>query len=83
MGHGGGKTNAVLCIGGGNPPGIQTESWNGTSWTEVNDMAKARVNLATAGGANVTALAMGSGSSPEVLTEEFTADNALSTVTVS
>ena len=46
-------------------------------------MAKARVNFGQAGAGTVSVIAMAGGSSPEVLTEEFTADAALSTVTVS
>ena len=83
MGTGGGKTNDVLCVGGGNPPGIQTESWNGTSWTEVNDMATARVNFATAMGGGVAAVALGGGAPTYAVAEEFTADAALSDITVS
>ena len=72
-----------MCVGGGNPPGIQTESWNGTSWTEVADMAKARVNFGQAGAGTVAVIAMAAGPSPDAQTEEFTASAAVVTVTTS
>ena len=84
------QTQALL--GGGragpiaSPPGntANTELWNGSSWTEINNMSTARYNgssLPASGGA-VTAIAAG-GHNKVATTEEWTADNALSTVTVS
>jgi hypothetical protein len=43
-----------------------TESWNGTSWTEVNDLNTARGNFAGAGTQNTAALAFG-GANPAQL----------------
>ena len=34
-----------------------TETWDGSSWTEVNDMAVARFSVGFNGGASTTALA--------------------------
>jgi hypothetical protein len=52
VGGGAGVDNtSALAFGGNNPPGISppfsanTESWNGTSWTEVNDLNTARVRF--------------------------------------
>jgi hypothetical protein len=36
-----------------------TESWNGTSWTEVNDLNTARRDLGGCGATNTAALAFG------------------------
>jgi len=46
-------------------------------------MATARVNFATAMGASVAAVALGGGAPTYAVAEEFTADAALSTITVS
>ena len=43
-----GTTTAGLVIGGLQPPDNNTaitETWDGTSWTEVNDLNTARDNL--------------------------------------
>ena len=52
-----------MAFGGFNTPPdttqAQTESWNGTSWTEVNDLNTARLQLAGAGDTNTEALAFG------------------------
>ena len=45
-----GNTNtAVLAFAGRNPPTLygRTEEWNGSTWTELNDMSTARVSLAS------------------------------------
>ena len=58
-----------------------TESWNGTSWTEQNDMSSARFNTGD-GGSAIGAIAYG-GSAPSGetnVTEEFTANNTLADV---
>ena len=66
---------------GGTPGGATTESWNGSSWTEVNDLANSRSQLGGAGSSAVSAIAFGGGT--DTYTEEWTADNALADVTVS
>ena len=60
------------------------ESWNGASWTEINDISTARWQGGGTGSA-LFGLISGGGSGPSQVTttEEFTADAALSTVTVS
>jgi hypothetical protein len=55
-------------VGKAPPPDItaETESWNGTSWTEVNDLNTARWNLAGAG-INTSALAFGGITFPPII----------------
>jgi hypothetical protein len=57
-------------IGGGS---AVTEAWDGTNWTTVASMAKARSNNATAGLGNTANLSIGAGASPAAATEHFTA----------
>ena len=58
-----GKTyTAALCVGGRNPPPSyksESESWNGTSWTETNDLNTARSSAAGQTGTSSSALAVG------------------------
>ena len=62
-----------------------TETWNGSSWTEQNNLAQARNGLGDAGSAVSALASSGSDGSSTFYTntEEWTADNALATVTVS
>jgi len=76
-----GPNDSVIYFGG--EPGSQTttEFWNGSSWTELNDLGTART---TPGGAGTTVGALAFGGNPtKSSTEEWNADNTLSTVTVS
>ena len=65
-GTGNGTQLAALVFGGSNPDDptpsgfslVNTESWNGTSWTEVNDLNTGRAVLGGAG-TQTTALAFG------------------------
>ena len=60
MGSAGVQTSALGF--GGNGPSTQTavtESWNGTNWTEVNDLNQAKHYVAGAGVSNTSALAFG------------------------
>jgi len=52
---------SALAIGGSAPPGrlALTESYDGTSWTEVNDLGTARNNLVAVGADNTSSLAFG------------------------
>ena len=78
----GASSGSALAFGGYTSTNVaNTESWNGSSWTEVNDLGTARNNLGGAG-ASVSGLAFGANPA-SAATEEFTADSALSTVTVS
>ncbi len=45
-----GATNtAAITFASGGSPHIQTETWNGTNWTAVNNMNQARFQLGEAG----------------------------------
>ena len=79
-----GNTSLALAFGGNDgSPTTNTEFWNGSSWTEINNLGTARTNVQGSSQA-VSALAF-SGLTTTVVanTEEFTADATLSTVTVS
>jgi hypothetical protein len=82
---GAGFASSALAIGGGPSATAKTEFWNGTSWTEMNDLTAAR-RMPGGGASAVSCLAI-SGLNPSnseiATTEEWTADSALSTVTVS
>ena len=51
----------------------QTESYDGTTWTEVGDMGTARTGVAGCGGSNTSAVVAGgyNGSSYLALSEEW------------
>jgi hypothetical protein len=51
-------TNTAALAFGGDPPVGNTESWNGTSWTELNDLNTAR-RILTGAGTSTAALAFG------------------------
>ena len=79
------STDALL-FGGLAAPGNanNTESWNGTSWTELNNLATARQSLGGAGASGSSALASG-GAAPgySTATEEWTFSHPIKTVTTS
>jgi hypothetical protein len=86
---GNGISTAALAFAGNTAPANQSvinEFWNGTSWTELNDLGTGLSSgIAPAGGA-VAGLASGGQSGPttqSTVSQEFTADATLSTVTVS
>ena len=79
------SNSSALIYGGYAPPGrvANTEVWNGSSWSEVNDLSTARYDTMNAG-SGISAFGAGGETTTVVTnTEEFTADDALSTVTVS
>ena len=85
-GSGGAGTSASAFIAGGSRPSYtaNTEAWNGSSWTEINNMATARAaSIGT--GTSVKGIMIGGNTSPGAVSscEEFSADAALSTITVS
>ena len=53
-----------MAFGGRSPTVAETELWNGTNWTEVNDMNTARYLLGGCGANNTAALAFGGYTSP-------------------
>lgn len=88
MGTAGQSDGNDSLIFGGNVPAntAATESWNGTSWTEVNDLSTSRRVYNAGIGASVSAIAAGgyiSTNPGTAVSEEWTADAAVSTVTTS
>jgi len=75
---GGGTTTASLYFGGIDGPNAtvgKTEVWNGSNWTEVNDMNSARSGLGAAG-TSTSALGFGGSTPPySVLTELYNGTN--------
>jgi len=80
-----GSQISALAVGGSTGSDVaNVEGWNGTSWTEINDIATAKAAKFAASNTGGAARAIASGGSPATnVTEEFTADNVLSTITVS
>ena len=75
---GAGISTAALAFGG-NVPGSPdksalTELWNGTNWTEVNDLGTARYSLAGTG-LSTAALAFGGTSPTKAFTETWNGTN--------
>ena len=71
---GGTVNTSVLVYGGTNPASGKTESWDGTSWTEIADMATSTQRFAGASTNNSNGFAAGGGpTSPasKSATEEF------------
>jgi len=67
-------TSALLYGGPSSSPYLtNTESWDGTSWTEVADLSTGRYGIAGAGADNTSALGAGGYSVPvTAATEEYT-----------
>ena len=71
-----GVQTSGLIYGGKTPPSTAvTESYNGTSWTEVNDLNTAREAMGSSGISNTSALAFGGvtypGATNQALTEKL------------
>jgi len=68
---------SFLLFGGDNPggnAGLKTESWNGSAWTEVADLATPHVSGVGGSGTNTAALAFGGSTDPgprSAATEEW------------
>ena len=71
---GGNGTQTSALAFGGEDPGAgtknTTESWNGTNWSNVNNLSTSRQVLAGAGASNTSALAFG-GAPFSTATEEW------------
>ena len=82
---GAGETTSGLVFGGytGTAITAKTELFNGTSWTELNDLSEAVYDNAQMGSAAAALKAGGNDGSSTAVTEEWTADATLSTITVS
>jgi hypothetical protein len=85
-GFGSSNTQAIVCAGETPSLTTNTEFWNGSSWTEVNNLSEARQGAGSIGNSGVAGMIAGgdpAGAATTTAAEEWTADNALSTVTVS
>lgn len=76
-------TTALIFGGQGPAPLTLTESYNGTAWTEVNDMATACYGMGSGGTGNSNAIAIDANPSPSAGTEIWTFGAATKTVTTS
>jgi hypothetical protein len=72
---GSGTQTSTLVFGGGPPNKAQTEAYDGSSWTEVNDLNTARRGIAGAGADSTSALAFGGGSPGKNETETWNGTN--------
>ena len=72
---GAGTYTSTLVFGGGPPNKDETESYNGSNWTEMNDLNTARRGIAGAGADNTSALAFGGGSPGVDVTESWNGSN--------
>ena len=79
--------NASTLVFAGSPGSgtANTESWDGTSWTEVADLSPSRWDVGGAGDSVTSAIAFGGGTPTiQTATEEWTAaDFLIKTVTTS
>ena len=80
---GAGTTTAGLVFGGNPGPTANTESWNGTNWTEVNDLNSGRYNPAGVGYSSTSCLACGGGAPAKALVEEWNGTNWTETTDLS
>jgi hypothetical protein len=84
---GSGVQTSALAYGGAAPTGV-TEQWNGTNWTEANDLNTARLRAASAGATNTSALASGGVPAPGTpsdvaLVEQWSVSGGVSTIDLS
>ena len=78
---GAGTATAALAFGGSPSPGA-TELWNGTNWTEVNDLNVGRTNL-NGNGTSTSALAIGGQNPASTITESWNGTNWINVQTMS
>jgi len=69
-----GVYNAAYAVGGATPNKANVENYNGTSWTEVNDLPSVRADIA-AGGTATAGFALGGTPSPNSQTLEWDGTN--------
>ena len=78
----------MVYAGNADPPRVtSTESWDGTSWTEINDISTARASANQAGaGTGTTSAVLATGQTPgsvtTQLTEEFSYPPSTSSVLI-
>ena len=72
----------ALAAGGGPSITANTEEYDGTSWTEVNNLATARQQLAGNGTGTAGLVYGGTTGSQTAATEEWTVPSSISNLTV-
>ena len=80
---GSGTQPSTLAFGGGATGVANTEAWNGSSWTELADLATARKSIGATGVDSTSALAFGGNAPPNTITgvtEEWTAPSTFSKI---
>jgi len=82
--NGKGTTTNTLIFGGEGPPGqlTETETFDGTTWTEVGDMAVKNYNMGAAGVNSSAALACGGAEGPSQVTTDLVEEWADPTYTI-
>ena len=84
QGGGSGTTSGGLIFGGftfpGSPPTFavlaETETWNGSAWTEVNDLNAVRyTNTGSKGGSSTASITFGRATSPTAIVENWDGTN--------
>ena len=77
LGQSGAGTRDSALVAGGEPDTGKTEEYNGTAWTEVNDLTTARRNSATVGANTEAALSFGGFTPPgaKALNEQWNGTN--------
>ena len=63
---GAGIQTGALMFGGGEPQIDNTETWNGSTWTEVGDLSGVRMGMAGFGATNTAAICAGGRPSPPI-----------------
>ena len=79
------SNTSALVFGGlipGNPRTAITEKWNGTAWTEVNDLTTARSLMGSTKGPITSGLAFGGGTPDKTVATEEWSEPTLVTKTV-
>ena len=71
--RGAGTQPSTIAAGGGSP-NVLTETWNGTNWTEVNDLNTGRASGSVSGADSTAVIYIGSGS-PGANTESWNGTN--------
>ena len=82
MGGSGDASTSALCFGGRSTI-VNTEDWNGSSWTEVNNMATGRGYMASGGTSSSAIISGGEAPGYTAATEEWTIPQAIKTIDLS
>ena len=83
MGGAGSSTDGLAFGGSTGSLQATTEAWNGTSWTEVGDLATARQGLGGLGTGTLALAFAGNVPANTAVTEEWTIAHAIKTIDLS